>query len=619
MRGDEGILVAAAPEKPLLVFDGECGFCRMWIARWKAITGTRVDYASSQESASRFPEVPAEEFRRSVQLVRPDGLVLSGAHAVFTTLAIAGRKTGLRVYEGVPPLAAASEWVYRVVARHRGAASAVTRLLWGRSVELPAFGISTALFLRLLGVVFFAAFVSLWTQIDGLVGSRGILPIADLLSMIPERLGAAKFWLLPTFCWAAPGDASLHIQCAAGAALSLVLAGGLFPAVSLVLLTALYLSLAAAGQTFFAFQWDYLLVEAGFLAIFLAPLSWRVRFGAAGPSRLALGLLRWLVFRLNFASGVVKLSSGDPTWRSLTALDYHYETQPLPPWTAWYAHWTPHAWHAASVLALFAVELVVPFFVFGPRRLRHAAFVLLCLLQAAVAATGNYAFFNLLTIALCVPLLDDSVFRRFPWLRRHRGAGAGAAPRVRAWPRWVLAPVAALLLLVGAVELSSSFAAPFPWPSPAVALARFVSPLRIVNGYGLFAVMTTTRPEIIVEGSDDRATWKAYEFRWKPGDVSRRPRFVAPHQPRLDWQMWFAALGTFEQNPWFARFLIRLQEGSPPVIGLLARDPFPGRPPRFIRARLWDYRFTDPAERRKTGDWWTRRELEPYTPDLERP
>jgi hypothetical protein len=182
----------------------------------------------------------------------------------------------------------------------------------------------------------------------------------------------------------------------------------------------------------------------------------------------------------------------------------------------------------------------------------------------------------------------------------------------------VLGPVAALLILCGTIEVSASLGRPSVWPAPFLAVARAVAPFRIVNGYGLFAVMTTTRPEILVEGSADGRTWKPYAFRWKPGDVFRRPAFVAPHQPRLDWQMWFAALGSFEQDPWFARFLEKLLEGSPPVLALLAGNPFPGSPPRFVRARLWDYRFSEPAERRRTGAWWRRSEIGPYGPELER-
>ncbi|HXM78426.1 MAG TPA: lipase maturation factor family protein [Thermoanaerobaculia bacterium] len=609
--------VALPPARPLLLFDGECGFCRVWIARWKAMTGDRVDYAPSQEAGARFPEIPAEAFRRSVQLVLPDGEVRSGAHAVATTLDLAGRGFPLRAYERVPGAAPAAEAGYAFIAAHRTAASRVTRLLWGSDVTRPEYAVASALFLRLLGLVFLAAFLSLFVQVEGLIGSRGILPIAELLPLVAAQTGLERFWLLPTLCWAASGDAALQLFCGAGAVFSVLLAAGLFPAASLAAATVLYLSLSVAGQTFFAFQWDFLLIETAFLAIFLAPLSARLRFPAAGPSRAALFLLRWLLFRLCFSSGAVKLASGDPTWRDLTALSHYYETQPLPPWTAWYAHQLPLAVQKASTLLVFFFELVVPFLIFAPRRLRHAAFGLLVLFQAAISSTGNYTFFNILTALLCLLLLDDRFLDRLFRARPPRSAASAA--RSGRWPRPAIAAVALLVLPIGAWQVASLFRASIPAPFPIPALAQAVAPFRIVNGYGLFAILTIRRPEILVEGSDDGRTWKAYEFRWKPGDVLRRPPFVAPHQPRLDWQMWFAALGSFEADPWFGRLLVRLLEGSPEVLALLARNPFPDRPPRFVRARLWDYRFTDPAGRRETGAWWRREEIGAYGPVLGRP
>jgi hypothetical protein len=274
----------------------------------------------------------------------------------------------------------------------------------------------------------------------------------------------------------------------------------------------------------------------------------------------------------------------------------------------------PSGSHKASVLLMFFVELVAPFLIFGPRRLRLFACACLIGLQVAVAATGNFAFFNLLASLPAVLLLDDHFFERF----RRRGAAAPQARPVRAWPRRAVAVVAVVVLPLSLVEIGGSFGSAIPWPSPLLALARAVSPLRIVNGYGLFAVMTTRRPEILVEGSADGVTWKPYAFRWKPGDPLRRPGFVAPHQPRVDWQMWFAALGTPEENDWFERFEDRLLEGSPEVLALLGSNPFPGAPPRAVRATLWEYRFTDAAARRTTGAWWAREELGPYGPVRER-
>ncbi|MEP6767677.1 MAG: lipase maturation factor family protein [Acidobacteriota bacterium] len=603
--------VGSPPARPLVLFDGDCGFCRAWIARWKERTGDRVDYAPSQESEAEFPEIPPSDFTRSVQLVLPDGEVLSGAGAVAKTLDLAGTPWPLWIYDHVPLAAPVSEAAYRLIAGHRAAASRVTAAFWGDSVAAPRFGISTVLFLRLLGLVFLAAFVSVWFQVEGLIGSRGILPVGELLAWVRSSTGAERYWLLPTLAWASSSDAALHVFCAAGSALSLVLGFGFFPIPCLAALTALYLSISVAGQTFFGFQWDFLLVETGFLALFLAPFAKRLRASETSPRPAALFLLRWLLFRLNLSSGLVKLASGDPTWRDMTALSYHYETQPLPPWTAWYMHQLPGAFQKVSTVLLFFVELAVPFLIFAPRRLRLAAFTLLVALQIAIAATGNYAFFNLLSALLCVLLLDDRVFAA---IRRRPlpGPERREQRQARRWPRAAVAAVAILILPVSLLHLGA------PMPAPVVLAARALSPLRLVNGYGLFAVMTTRRQEIVLEGSADGLTWWPYEFRWKPGDLRRRPEFVAPHQPRLDWQMWFAALGPYEASPWLAALQERLLEGSPDALALLAGNPFPERPPRFLRARLWNYHFTDRAVRRATGAWWRREEAGAFGPTLER-
>jgi hypothetical protein len=393
--------------------------------------------------------------------------------------------------------------------------------------------------------------------------------------------------------------------------LSALLLVGIAPLPILALLWALYLSLAVVGQVFLGYQWDALLLETGLLAVFLAPAGLRPRLTRESPPPpLVVWLLRWLLFRLIFGSGVVKLASGDPTWRSLTALRYHYWTQPLPTWVGWYAAHLPAWFQTASGGVLFAVELLAPFLLFAPRRLRRLAFPPLVGLQVLIALTGNYAFFNLLAVTLCLfALEDDDLPER--WRARLPPLAAGARPW---WPKAVLYPVAAVIALVSGGELLSTLGvAP---PAPVAALRRAVGPLWSINRYGLFAVMTTSRPEIIVEGSEDASTWRAYEFKWKPGDLTRRPAFVAPHQPRLDWQMWFAALGTCEDNPWFIRFLGRLLEGSPPVLALLARNPFPDRPPRFIRAELYDYTPTDLATLRREGTWWRREARGDYCPVL---
>ena len=606
--------VAQPPERPLGVFDGNCGFCRLWLERWKSQTGRKVDYAPSQEVAERFPEIPKEAFQRAFQLVLPDGEVLEGAEAVLATLArIPGRRgLLLKLYGNIPGLAPILELFYRTIAGHRSAALRVTRLLWGRSVLKPTYTAASALFLRLLGLCYLAAFVSLWLQVDGLIGANGILPVGRLLEWIRGQTGAERYWLAPTLSWLFPSDAGLHALCGVGTAASIALLLGFVPAPAAALAWVCYLSLSVAGQVFLEYQWDILLTETGLLAIFLAaPRRWRVRTGLS-PSPVARFLLVWLLLRVMFSSGVVKLASGDPAWRDLTALQYHYWTQPLPPWTAWFMNLASPSFQKLSCAFLFVAELLAPLLFFAPRRLRLLGFGLTVLLESLIALTGNYAFFNLLTIALAFLLLDDDAFPR----RWRENARKEAAAKPARWPKAILAPAAVVLFLASAVPFAATLSLVRRIPRPMIALYQVVAPFRSTGSYGLFAVMTKTRLEIVVEGSDDLVEWRAYEFRWKPGDPKCRPAFVAPHQPRVDWQMWFAALGRFEENPWFAAFLRRLLEGSPAVTRLLEKNPFPDRPPRYVRARAYDYRFTDASERRRTGAWWSREERGAYSPPL---
>jgi lipase maturation factor 1 len=459
-------------------------------------------------------------------------------------------------------------------------------------------------FLRLLGAVYLVAFLSLWVQAEGLIGSRGILPIRELLDLARERVGASRYWVLPTVFWITDADGALHVVCAAGTLLSLAALLGRARALVMLGLWALYLSLAVAGEDFLSFQWDALLLEAGLLAAALAPRGILRRHPAPAPL-LIIWMYRWLLFRLMFGSGVVKLRSGDPTWRSLTALEYHYETQPLPTWIGFYAHHLPARVHMTSAAVLFVIELLLPLLIWLPPPWRRLPLVGFIGFQILIAATGNYAFFNILTIALCVFLADPGLLpRRWPPVAEP----GPPASLFGSWPRMVLVPFVAVVALVSALQFTeATLGVGLPWPSPAIGLARAISPLRSVNSYGLFAVMTTTRPEIVIEGSDDGEAWRAYELRYKPGDVRRRPGFVAPHQPRLDWQMWFAALGDCDQSPWLRPLFQRLREGSPPVLGLLGSNPFPDRPPRYVRALLYDYHFADLDTHRRTGEWWQRR------------
>ncbi len=611
------IRVAHPPAKPLLVFDGDCGFCRRWIERWKRKTGDRIEYVAFQELGDRFPEIPRERCAQSVQLIEPDGAVYEGAEAVFRSL------DRQRVYR-LPGVGPVSERVYRLVARHRQWFSKLTPVR-------QDYVLTRSVFIRFLGVIYFCAFVSLWTQIGGLISSHGIMPIGLLMGEHAranlDHNGLGAFWLLPTLFWFGHSDVALHLVCGLGTALSALVVAGIATMPALAGLWVLYLSLSVVCGLFLSYQWDALLLEVGFLAVWLAPGGWRPSvLKTSEPPRLVLWMFWWLLFRLMLLSGAVKLASGDATWWTLTALTVHYETQPLPTWVGWYAHQLPAWFQKASCAIMFGIELGLPFFIWLGRRARQVACAGFVFLMALISLTGNYCFFNLLTVALCVLLLDDRALRRISGEPRSVLADGAARTQRSAslqparWRNWLFAPVAAAILIATVPMVFRSCGVRVRWPRPVLrayyTLHQDFDVFRIINSYGLFAVMTTTRPEIIVEGSHDGLEWKAYEFKYKPGDLSRRPRFCWPHQPRLDWQMWFAALGSYRSNPWFINFCVRLLQNEPAVTALLAHNPFPDKPPRYIRATVYEYRFTSFAERRATGHWWKRELKGLYCPIL---
>jgi len=424
-------------------------------------------------------------------------------------------------------------------------------------------------FFRLLGAIYLIAFASLWPQIAGLIGANGIAPAAETLLAMRSDYGWPVYLEVPSLFWLAPKDLCLTALCALGCLAALLLIFGLFVRSSAFAAYILYLSLVSIGQPFTSFQWDALLLETGFLAIF------------AGSPLLSLAY-RFLLFRLMFESGLVKLTSHDVNWRNLHALRYHFFTQPLPTPLAYYLQAAPDWVLDSGTLSVLLIELLVPFFLFfSSRHSRRAAVALLVLLQVLIALTGNYAFFNLLTVALCLWGLDDECYSRLKnWRLAFRPPAA-----------FVNLPVAGVMTLsvLQIFDLQPSLFSSF----------------EIVNPYGLFAVMTTSRVELIVEGSDDLSNWRAYSFRYKPGDVSRNLPFVAPYQPRLDWQMWFAALGSPPQNLWVRTLVYRLLLGQAEVLALLEPPPF-GKLPHAIRVQAYSYTFTEPAERLHTGNIWRR-------------
>ena len=413
----------------------------------------------------------------------------------------------------------------------------------------PSHILTRWLFLRFLGLIYLIAFASLAGQVNGLIGSNGILPVSQFLEAARSNYGANAYHYFPTLSWLNPGDAFLQLLCIGGMIAALLVIMGLLTAPSLVVCWLFYLSLTIDGQIFLGYQWDGLLLEVGVLAILFAPFQIIPRLSKqVEPSRAGLWLLRFLLFRLMFSSGIAKLASGDATWANLTALTYHYYTQPLPTPIAWYAHQLPLWFHQLSAAVMFIIEVFVPFLIFVPiRRVRLMAAGGLIFLQVLILLTGNYTFFNWLAIALCLTLVDDTFLRR--WLPMQLTDAATADKSLPRWREWIVALVSVPLFFLGGLQVIGLFSGLEGIPAPALQLLITTSPFRLVNRYGLFAVMTTSRLEIEMEGSNDGENWKAYSFFYKPGDVKRPPPWIEPLQPRLDWQMWFAALGSARQIP----------------------------------------------------------------------
>jgi uncharacterized membrane protein YphA (DoxX/SURF4 family) len=470
------------------------------------------------------------------------------------------------------------------------------------------------MFVRGIGFTYAVAFASLSGQIIGLMGARGIEPAAELLSQIdqnPEGLSALDF---PSWLWIlGASDNALRGVCIAGALCSLLVVAGKLPRLSLFAAWSLYLSLCSFGGVFLSYQWDTLLLECGIVGLFVATRR----------SPIGIWVARALCLKLMLLSGVVKLTSGDPTWRDLSAMSYHFWTQPLPAWPALFANALPEGIKAAMTFASLAIELVAPIFIFAPRRARLIAAAALALLQVMIAATGTYGFFNMLSLLLCASLLDDDALlrlvpKRLRAIQQQVDSHAAEEPEHvdtsrLARPRRGVHVALATLLLVASLCVSIRRYVPFP------ELVReslaVLAPLRSVNRYGLFAVMTTERNEIGLEGSADGVHWREYELPWKPGRLDEMPGFATPHMPRLDWQVWFAALSRCERQPWLHRLMKRLLEGSPDVLDLFANNPFPNGPPRFIRTPLAKYRFA-PVAALVHGQWWTREPIGEYCPTV---
>jgi lipase maturation factor 1 len=514
--------------------------------------------------------------------------------------------------------------------------------------------ISRWLFLRALGCIYFSAFFSLVFQIGGLVGPEGILPANEYLQAVAHSLGYSRgLWFAPTLLWLASGPHMLTALCWVGMGASLLLTVNVWPRGMLLICFVCFLSFVSAAQDFSGYQSDGILLEAGFIALFFAPAGLRPSFGSASPpSRASLFLLQWEWFRIYFESGVAKIIGGDPEWRNFTAMDEYYQNGPLPTWIGWYLQHLPHWFHASTVFATLALELILVWMLFLPRRWRVVCFFIVTPWQLGVILTANYTFLNYLVLTLGFPLLDDRFLLRFLAQRWRRTLVATATSegystsepsepdKVRETsPEAVLAeqsplqnwrcalrrPFRILELSVSGTVLSWIFYATtveligmfFALPLP-TAPVEALEPFRVANRYGLFGIMTRGRYEIEFQGSEDGKTWVAYPFRYKPQDLSAPPGIYAPYQPRFDWNLWFASLGSWRDYPIVPQTEVRLLSNDEDVLTLFERNPFASRPPREVRAVIWRYWFTTTSEKRIQGLWWHRQFLGLYAPTIER-
>ncbi len=476
------------------------------------------------------------------------------------------------------------------------------------------YAVAPWLYTRALAVTTAIAFISIWTQIDALAGDHGLVPASELLGVLGQR--GVGFFDRPTLAWLDASGGFLDGLCALGVLASTFLFFGMLPRTAILVAWLAYLSIVNACMPFMAFQWDMLLLETLFASVLYVGAKRIDGFSfAEEPNRVARWVLVLLLFRLMLRSGIVKLASGDPTWRDLTALTYHYETQPLPTVLGWYAHHLPVWAQKASCAGVFVIELGAPFLALVPHRIpRRIAASAVVALMLVIGATGNYGFFNLLTIVLCIPLVDDDAWRRILPKRAFRlfeHMAKRAKERTLApWRRRAVDVLAAIMITIGMLGFLGGFSDTDP--------IELVRPLASFNDYGLFAVMTTSRPEIELEGSADGVEWKPYVFRDKAGPLDRAPTWSQPNMPRLDWQMWFAALGSVHHNPWLMRLMQHLTENDPAILAFFEHNPFPDHPPRYVRATMWDYHFTTLDEHRRTGNFWKRELRGAYAPIVER-
>jgi len=461
-----------------------------------------------------------------------------------------------------------------------------------------SYTIAASIVPRLLGLIYFFAIGAFLFQIRGLLGKNGILPAIVYLDYFRKRWSPRKrFYYIPSLFWFNASDNFLWGLPLLGTFISIVLIFGYYPPLCLALLFFIHLSIVSVGQDFLSFGWESYLLEIT-CYVFLVSLTLL-------PNLVAWINLNFLLFRFHLQAGAVKLQSHDPAWRDLTAIAYHYQSQPLPNTWAWYAYKWPMPFQKASTLFMFIVELIIPFGLFLTDTIRAATAAILILFQIILWATGNFSYLNHLTVVFCMIALPNFAlsFIQSP----------PDFPAVHWLADDLISLVSVLFLIMQGLKLWLHFQ---PHNSLLASWTAWISPFHLVNRYGLFAIMTKKRYEIIIEGSEDGNTWKEYLCRYKPSEITRRPRRISPYQPRLDWQMWFLPFDDFGSETWFHQFLYHLLKGTPGVVKLLRYNPFPDQPPKYIRAVMYDYQFSTKEQKKQFGWWWQREYVGQFSPIL---
>lgn len=615
----------------LLVYDGDCGFCKFWVKQAQKLTDDSVEYKAYQSLSLPYQGLSHDEFSESIYYFSAEKKY-SAAHAAFKLIS---KKYPflLWLYEVLTPFSFMSEALYKLVAKNRMFFSALTQFF----VKTHEEGTSSYL-LKAISFIYIISFASLLSQAQGLWGADGILPIANYLQSLANSFDGSivkLYSLFPSVYWLNSSDAFITGSLVFALLSSTLALFSIFPILNFVISYVIYFSLVLVGGSFMSFQWDILLLETSFLVLIWNVLRCFFR-NSNFINSLMLLLVNFLVFKLMFMSGLVKISSGDPNWASFSALKYHYETQPLPNPVSFLMQQLPAWLQQLSTVLMFFIELILPFFIFFNMRLRRFAALLLIMLQLVILLTGNYGFFNLLAIILCLTLYDDSVHKFLAEKLHMRALRLSALSSALIIKISIFIMVSIFIWINSVIILRSFPVARFrqlSLPSSLLDLHTNLIRYKIASSYGLFAVMTTKRYEIIIQGCSENCedqspsseNWKTYEFHYKPGDINQLPVQVAPHQPRLDWQMWFAALSRYDspRNRWFVSFMEKLLKGSKPVTRLLKADPFKGSAPKKIRALFYEYHFKDIFKPRNNqrlnphskyyeiGDIWTR-ELKSY-------